>query len=75
MDFKETLRKLQEDVLTPDQIKANQAKDVAKANFVKNGKLKPGEDIELDPTDPTKTKYRVISAQAIQQASRSTLTR
>jgi len=51
------------------------AKDAAKANFAKQGKLKPGEDIELDPNDPTKKKYRVISAQIQQQAKTSTLTR
>ena len=75
MDFNTTLTKLQEATLTPDQVKANMAKDAAKANFAKQGKLKPGEDIELDPNDPTKKKYRVISAQIQQQAKTSTLTR
>jgi hypothetical protein len=75
MDFNETLAKLQEATLNPQDAMALKKKEAAKANLLKTGKLKAGEDIVLDPTDRTGTKYKVVQAQVINQAKRATVTR
>lgn len=75
MDFNETLRRLQEATLNPQDTLALQKKEAAKAALLKAGKLKAGQDIALDPTDRTGTKYKVVPSQVIAQAKRATITR
>lgn len=75
MDFNDTLAKLKEGTVSPQDQQTQQMKQIALAKLKKAGQVKDGDDIELDPNDPSKTKWKIIPKQVVAQGNRATITR
>lgn len=72
MDFNKSLKKIQE-ALTPEQQKAEDAKQAAKKEMIRKGLIKPEDDIEPDPKTPNT--YRKIDPRVAQAAKTARLVR
>jgi hypothetical protein len=68
-------KSIKEATMTPQDSLALKKKEAAKQALLKANKIKPGDDIALDPTDRTGTKYKIVPANIVNQAKRATVTR